>query len=252
MSKRQLGGMVVGVFLCLMTTACFSIEQELFLNQDGSGELALHVSLPDFPEDMMKSDKPGSQNPAGDIAKMKKDFVAALPPTVKLKEVKEVRQNGSLGFYMVFQFKDVKDLGPVFEAFNKGSLQEGETRGESKWTAALEKVGDKTRYTGTMFVDISDKKPAGGAKAGAKQSSKEGAKDGSKEATAEPSIDEDLSKQLEPLILGTVRLRVVLHAPSPITETNADIVLNRHMAVWNCSLIAFTKNKTPIEMRATY
>jgi hypothetical protein len=244
--------MVAGVFLCLMTTACFSIEQELFLNQDGSGELALHVSLPDFPEDMMKADKPGNQNPADDIAKMRKDFVAALPPTVRLKQVKEVKQNGSLGFYMVFQFKDVRDLGPVFETFNKGSLQDGDIKGESKWTAAIQKVGDKTQYTGTMFVDISDKKPSGGAKAGTKQSSTGAAKDSAKEGTAEASINDDLSKQLEPLLLGTVRLRFVLHAPSPITETNADIVLNQRMAVWNCSLIAFTKNKNPIEMRATY
>jgi hypothetical protein len=247
MNKRQLFGIVVGAFLCLMTTACFSIEQELFLNQDGSGEMALHVSLPDFPEDMMKSDKTGNKNPVDDIANMKKDFVSSLPPTVKLKEVKEVKQNGSLGFYLVFQFKDVNDLASVFDTFNKGSLKDGDIQGKSKWTSSVVRIGDKSQYTGTVLVDLADKNPAAGSTSGPKN----GAKEGSKESAADGSLD-DLSKQLEPLLLGTVRLRFVLHAPTPITDTNADIVLNRRIAVWNCSLIAFSKDKKPIVMKATY
>jgi hypothetical protein len=238
-----------------MTTACFSIEQELFLNQDGSGEMALHVSLPDFPEDMMKSDKAGNKNPADDIASMKKDFVSSLPSTVKLKEVKEVRQNGSLGFYLVFEFKDVNDLASVFDTFNKGSLKDGDIQGKSQWTAAVGRIGDKTQYTGTVLVDLADKKPdaasTSGAKGGAKSGAKEGTKEGSKESASDGSLD-DFSKQLEPLLLGTVRMRFVLHAPAPITDTNADIVLNRRIAVWNCSLIAFTKDKKAIVMKATF
>jgi len=252
MNKKQFLGIVAGAFLCLMTTACFSIEQELFLKQDGTGELALHVSLPDFPEEIMKSEKPGNKKPLDDIANMKKDFIASLPPTVRLKEVKEVRQNGSIGFYLVFLFKDVKDLAAVFDTFNKGSLKDGEIQGKSEWTAAIERFGDKTNYTGTMLLDISDKKPAAGDKPGAKPAPKGAAKATSKEASAEASIDDSLSEQLKPLLLGTVRMRFVLHAPAPITETNADIVLNQKIAVWNCSLIAFMKDKKPIEMRATY
>ena len=254
MNKRQLFGIVVGAFICLMTTACFSIEQELFLNQDGSGEMALHVSLPDFPEDMMKSDKTGNKNPVDDIANMKKDFVSSLPPTVKLKEAKEVKQNGSLGFYLVFEFKDVNDLASVFDTFNKGSLKDGDIQGKSEWTARVQKIGGKTAYTGKMLLDIADKKPGsgekpGGEKAGGKQASR-GAE--SKDGSADVSLDDAFSEQLKPLLLGTVRMRFVLHAPAPITDTNADIVLNRNIAVWNCSLIAFMKDKKPIEMKATY
>jgi len=252
MNKRQVGGILIGVFLCLMTTACFTIEQEMFLNQDGSGELALHVSLPDFPEDIMKSEKQGNKNPADDIANMKKDFVASLPPTVKLKEAREVKQNGSLGFYLVFQFKDVKDLAAVFDTFNKGSLKDGDIQGKSVWTASLDKAASKTTYTGTMLVDIADKIPATGEKTPSKQGTTDTGKEGSKDSSAEISIDDSFSKQLMPLLLGTVRMRFVLHAPAPITDSNADIVLNRTMAVWNCSLIAFMKGKKPIEMRATY
>src|SRR5262245_52614622 len=171
----------------------------------------------------MKSERPGNKNPVDDIANMKKDFVASLPPTVKIKEVKEVRQNGSLGFYLVFQFKDVKDLATVFDTFNKGSLKDGEIQGKSEWTAAIERVGDRTKYTGTMLLDISDKKPVAGDGPAVKPASKGAAKEASKEPSAEVSIDESFSEQLKPLILGTVRMRFVLHAPAPITETNADI-----------------------------
>src|SRR5215831_3056837 len=206
MNKRQFLGILAGALLCLMTSACFSIEQELFLNQDGSGELALHVSLPDFPEDIMKSEKPGNKNPADDIANMRKDFVASLPPTVTLKEAKEVKQNGSLGFYLVFQFKDVKDLATVFDTFNKGSLKDGDIQGKSVWTAAIDRVGNKTTYTGTMLLDITDKPPATGEKPRSKQTSTSGAKEGEKGASAEVSIDDSLSEQLKPLLLGTVRM----------------------------------------------
>jgi len=252
MNKRQFFGILAGAFLCLMTTACFSVEQELFLNQDGGGELALHVSLPDFPEDVMKSEKPGDKNPAEDILNMKKDFVASLPPTVTLKEAKEVKQNGSLGFYLVFQFKDIKDLATVFDAFNKGSLKDGDIQGKSVWTAAIDKSVNRTTYTGTMLVDIADKPPVTGEKPRAKQTSMSGGKEAPKGASAEVSIDDSSSEQLKPLLLGTVRMRFVLHTPSPIIDTNADIVLNRRIAIWNCSLIAFVKDKKPIKMTATY
>jgi len=65
-------------------------------------------------------------------------------------------------------------------------------------------------------------------------------------------MSNDMAEQLKPVLLSIVRMRYVLHAPSPITETNADIVLNERTAVWNCSLVAFIKNKKPIEMKASF
>jgi len=47
-------------------------------------------------------------------------------------------------------------------------------------------------------------------------------------------------------------MRFVLHTPAPITDSNADIVLNHNTAVWNCSLAAFAKDKHAIEMKASY
>jgi hypothetical protein len=57
---------------------------------------------------------------------------------------------------------------------------------------------------------------------------------------------------LKPLFLGMIKMRFVLHAPAPITETNADMVLQGNTAVWNCSMAAFAKGKKPIEMKASY
>ena len=44
----------------------------------------------------------------------------------------------------------------------------------------------------------------------------------------------------------------MLHTPTPITDSNADIVLNGKTAVWNCSLAAFSKEKKAIEMKACF
>src|SRR5262249_38936153 len=128
----------------------------------------------------------------------------------------------------------------------------GDSKGKVGGTAAIDRIGNKTTYTGTMLLDIADKPPAASDKTGSKEGSKSAAKDGSKGGSAEVSIDDSFSEQLKPLLLGTVRMRFVLHAPAPITDTNADIVLNRRMAICNCSLIAFMKDKTPIKMTATY
>jgi hypothetical protein len=61
-----------------------------------------------------------------------------------------------------------------------------------------------------------------------------------------------MEEQFKPLILSIVRMRFVLHTPTPITESNADIVLNSNTAVWNCSLAAFSKDKKAIEMKASF
>src|SRR5438128_10879381 len=63
---------------------------------------------------------------------------------------------------------------------------------------------------------------------------------------------QDFEEQLKPLILSLMRLRFTLHTPAPITSSNADIVLGERTAVWNCSLSKFAKEKTPIEMKASY
>jgi hypothetical protein len=69
---------------------------------------------------------------------------------------------------------------------------------------------------------------------------------------AEMDFGKQLEEQLKPVIFSMVKMRFVLHAPSPILSSNADIVLNRTTAVWNCSLSAFLKNKQPIEMKASF
>ncbi|HLG15382.1 MAG TPA: hypothetical protein VJH03_12890 [Blastocatellia bacterium] len=245
-SRRLIRNCGYGLTLtaCLATTGCFSIEQEVFLNADGSGELVVHVAMPDLPEDMMKSPAGAAskKSPGQDIEEMKKELTTSLPPTVKIKQVKEVRQNGALGFYIVFAFKELKDVDSILANFGKGSLKDSDIKGDSQWAARLEKAGGKTTYTCKFLLDLetSATKKEGPAKT---------------EPAKEPAVtlDDDFTKQIMPLLLGTMRLRFVLHTPAPITETNADIVLNERTAVWNCSFIAFWKDKKkPIEMRATY
>ena len=47
--------------LCLLTSGCFNIEHEIFLEPDGGGDMVMYISMPDIPaamsEGMMKDAK---------------------------------------------------------------------------------------------------------------------------------------------------------------------------------------------------
>jgi len=57
--------------LCDCASGCISIEQEIFLQPDGSGDLLLHIGLPDLPEDAKKSPA-GGGNPTEAMEKFKR------------------------------------------------------------------------------------------------------------------------------------------------------------------------------------
>jgi hypothetical protein len=237
----RLAGSLLITLSCLMVSGCFTIEQEIFLDVDGGGDLVLHITLPDFPEDMSKSSlggmTAGKTNPGDDLAKFKKEVTTGLPQSITVREVKEVKQNGSMGFYAVFHFKDLNDMEAVLANLGKGSLKEGELSGKTEWRMRLDKAGERRSYTGSFFIDVSDM-------AGAKQ--------GETKKADKPDAGDEIGKQLMPLLLGSVKMRFILHTPSPITETNADIVLRGRTAVWDCSLITFITSKKPVRMTAIY
>ncbi|MGH9800164.1 MAG: hypothetical protein ACRD82_07350 [Blastocatellia bacterium] len=158
--KTYLMFLLVAMF-SLTTSGCFSIEQEIFLQADGSGDMVMHLSLPDLPEELMKKSPTagaGQPDPKEMIEEMKKKFSSGLPPTVQLKEVKEVKQNGAFGFYIVLHFKQLSDLEAALDSYSKDSLGEKESepkkKDESYWKVAQEKKGDLTVITQRLFIDL--------------------------------------------------------------------------------------------------
>src|SRR5215510_13236089 len=129
--KRVIVGGVLAA-CCLFAAGCFSIEQEIFLNADGSGQLVVFISLPDLPE-KMAADVASKKSPADTLAEFRKELTTALPQTVKLKEAKEVKQNGVQSIYAVFEFKQLQDIQRVLSNFGKGSLKEGEFGSDPQW-----------------------------------------------------------------------------------------------------------------------
>jgi hypothetical protein len=209
-----------------MATGCISIDQEIFLNADGSGDVAIIISLPDLPEKMAGAELTTKKSPADTLAEFKKELTTALPTTISLTEAKEVKQNGVASIYAVFHFKQVGDIGSA-----------------PQWSLQIEKKDNKSQYTQKFVMDVDSK---------AKAEVKTG-KPGEKEQPAEESKgSSEMEEQLKPLLLSIIRMRFVLHTPSVISDTNADIVLGGKTAVWNCSLAAFAKDKKPIEMKATF
>lgn len=227
----------------LLATGCISIDQEIFLNADGTGDVAIIISLPDLPEKMAGAELTTKKSPAETLAEFKKELTTALPSTISLTEAKEVKQNGVQSIYAVFHFKQLDDIQRVLANFGKGSLKEGDIGTAPQWSLQIEKRDNKSHYTQKFVIDV-DSKAKAEVKAG---------KPGDKQQPAEESkASSEMEEQLKPLLLSIIRMRFVLHTPSMISDTNADIVLNGKTAVWNCSLAAFSKDKKPIEMKATF
>ena len=227
----------------LTAAGCISIDQEIFLNADGSGDVAVIISLPDFPEKMGDAQISVNKSPAQTLADFKKELTTALPATISLTEAKEVKQNGVQSIYAVFHFKQLDDIQRVLANFSKGSLKEGDIGSAEEWSIKVEKKDNKNFFLQRVLMDVDTK---------AKAEVKTG-KPGEKPRTNEDAkTSSDMDEQFKPLLLSIIRMRFVLHTPSPITNTNADIVLNARTAVWNCSLAAFAKDKKPIEMKATF
>ena len=245
--RRMFGFAIIGL-CCLFATGCFSIEQEIFLNADGTGDLVVFISLPDFPEKMGALEMTPKKTPGDALADFKKELTTALPPTITLKQAKEVKQNGVQSIYAVFHFQKLDDIQRVLANFGKGSLKEGDIGSDPQWSLQIEKKGNKSFYTQKFLLDVDAK-----AKAEIKaEVTVNGQKQEQKKSPEEDKASKEMEEQFKPLILSIVRMRFVLHTPTPITDSNADIVLNGKTAVWNCSLAAFSKEKKAIEMKATF
>lgn len=280
MSKVKLFGLGLLLALGVLTSGCISIEQEIFLQPDGSGDLLLLISLPDLPDNAKGGMSAG--DPAEAMQKFKTEIAAKLPPTIKLKEAKELRRNGTLGFYALFQFKDINEVQAVMANVMKESTQGmpggGGPAKPSEWNVKLVKQGAATSFTQTFYADMSDAKvetsgnvevsvkpqakpasaraaapPNGhtGRRAAGKTSAKTAAK-----TPDEPDPSGGMKMEgmegLAQMMLGAIKFRFTLHTPTPITSSNADLVLGGKTALWNCSLAAFAKEKKPIEMKASY
>jgi hypothetical protein len=263
MKLKRASGFCALLLLSVFSSACFTIEKEIFLNADGSGELVLHVSIPDIPENLNAAPGVPQGTASQEIDKFKKEVMTRLPETVKLKEAKQVKQNGVMSFYALLEFKNLKDTEAIFSEFGKDNFNELSPATTSAWTSRVEKKDDKTIFTESISIDVSDSSkkllnsPDSAAKHNAQPATgrKTPAKRGTNPAKLPDvsSNSQSFEEQLAPLLLSLVNLRIVLHTPFPISESNADIMLgNNRIAVWNCSLIKFSKDKKPIEIKATF
>lgn len=273
---RLLAGALLLV-LGVLTSGCISIEQEIFLQPDGSGELLLLINLPDFPEGAQGGFSAG--DPAEAMQKFRAEIAAKLPPTIKLKDAKELRRNGTMGFYALFQFKDLNEVEAVMTKVMQESTQgmpnaNTSTQKPPEWKVKLEKQGNTRNFTQLFYTDTGDTKvetsgnvslelkpqsnkaaaPArqtGRRQAGARQPARSTAR-----GTTAPDASSEMKMEgmegMAQMMLGAIKFRFTLHTPTPIVSSNADLVLGGKTALWNCSLAAFAKEKKPIEMKVSF
>ncbi len=282
--------------LCLLTSGCFNIEHEIFLEPDGSGDMVMYISMPDIPAAMSEAMMKDASNPQQDLQKLfdevKQKFANELPPAIKLKEAKEVRRHGAFAYYIVLRFNQLNDVNSMIDKFAKESLSKAglapsaASKIESYWKIQLEKSGDLAMITQSLYWDLEamgaamemgkreSAKPPSDSPAPVKSQASVRPRSGSKPARKaptrlkdpivgivtpkeDPTIDDKMKElfsegMISVLVSSILKMRFVLHTPKKIAETNADIVLNGNIAIWNASLGAFIKEKKPIEMKVTY
>jgi len=296
MSGKTCFAAIFVAVLCLLTSGCFNIEHEIFLEPDGSGDMVMYISMPDIPAAMSEAMMKDASNPQQDLQKLfdevMQKFANEIPPAIKLKEAKEVRRHGAFAYYIVLRFNQLNDVNSMIDKFAKESLgkagmaQSTASNIESFWKIQLEKAGDLAVITQSLYFDFeamgaamemgkreSAKSPSDSSAPGKSHASVR-PKSGSKPArktparrTApvvdivspkeDPTIDDKMKElfsegMISVLVSSILKMRFVLHTPKKIAETNADIVLNGNIAIWNASLGAFIKEKKPIEMKVTY
>jgi hypothetical protein len=286
MNRKTWFAPIFVMVLCLLTSGCISIEQEIFLEPDGSGDLVMHISMPDIPEAMKKNAPPSQQDPQKMFNDIKQKFATEAPPTIKLKEAKEVQRNGAISYYLVAHFNHLDDVTSMLSKFSKESLNKNPgSKDDSLWNVRLEKAGDLTVITQSFYADLTgasetDKQPSAKAqinpivgiqssttyesapKPAAKRATRRTTRNAKPVAPKEENPFESMAdgnmkglmdeETMNMLVSSLFKLRFVLHAPKRINETNADIVLNGNTAVWNATFGAFAKEKKPIEMKVTY
>jgi hypothetical protein len=268
MNPKTLFAPIFVIVLCLLSSGCISIEQEIFLEPDGSGDLVIHISMPDIPEAMKKNAPPSPQDPQKLIDDLKQKIATELPPTITLKEAKQIQRNGSIAYYMVAHFKRLDDVNSMLGKFSKESLSKTDSKDGSLWNVQLRKSGDLTVITQSFFADLTGAletgKPAGEKNLGfVPEPNKEAKVEISPEAgpkqenPLEGMAVDPMKGLLDPDTMNMIasslfKLRFIVHAPKKITETNADILLNGNTAVWNATFGAFVKEKKPIEMKVSY
>lgn len=292
MKRRTCLATVFVAALCLLTSGCFTIEQEIFLEPDGSGDLVIHVSMPDFPDDSKKNLPPMTEQDPEKLIEDIKQISKDLPPTLKLKEVKELRRNGARAYYIVVHFNQLKDVDSISKRFSEGlAPKEGapSSNSQDEYKIEVNKVGDLTVITQRLYLDMAGLLEKGKSenapppidppppveppksvakKSGVNQPGKRGARQkpnptatkagAAKEENPAEGPPADMMKGLldeevmKMVFSAMFKLRFVVHAPKNISETNADIVLNGKTAIWNASFGAFIKEKKPIEMKLAY
>jgi hypothetical protein len=281
------------IVLCLLTSGCFSIEQEIFLEPDGSGDLVVHFSMPNFPESLKKDVPPSQQDPEKLMAEIKQKFANELPPTIKLKDLKQSQRNGALALYVVLHFNHLNDVNSLLDKFAKEVLSQAgpspspDYKEKSLWKIQLEKAGELTVITQSVYADImgaleearkldklssakAESDPAAPVESQAavtpksaptpagRKNTRQTARGAKPVAPKEENPLENMAdfmknpEELLGLLSSMYKMRYVIHAPKKINESNADIVLNGNIAVWNASPSAFIKEKKPIEMKVTY
>ncbi len=226
------------LFVCaVFLSGCFTIEQEIFLKEDGSGTFLIHITMPNPPKKEGEPAKP-EEDPEKIMSEIKTGMDELKITGLKVKDVKEVSKNDLAQIYIVFEFQDIKTLIPALKKLEETGNKKAEKKEDMdiSWTLDLKKDGAQTTFLSTYAFAF---KP-------------EQKKDAKKEKTKEEEEWEKMAEDMMTTMLSMAKVRFVLHAPKDFIKTNADMTVG-NQAVWEGAMSSFVgKSPKPLQMEATY
>lgn len=223
-------------FCALFLSGCFTIEQEIFLKEDGSGTFLIHITLPNPPKKEGEVAKP-EEDPEKIMEEIKKGMDELKITGLTVKEVKEVSKNDLAQIYLVFEFQDIKTLIPALKKLEETGNKKADKKEDMNiaWTLDLKKSGAQTTFLSTYAFAFKPEK-----------------KDEKKEKTKEEEEWEKMAEDMMMTMLSMAKVRFVLHAPKDFVKTNADMTVG-NQAVWEGAMSSFIgKTPKPLQMEATY
>lgn len=218
-------------FCLLFMSGCLTMEQEIFLKDDGSGTFVIHITIPNPPGEVKK--------PEDDPGKIFEDMKTSIEKLnikgITLKETKMIDKNDLAQVYIVFEFEDIKTFVPVLKQLYESGGQKSSEQEEVDltWTADLKKEENKNIFSSSFSFVLEPKQEE------------------KKETTKEDAEFEKMMEDMMRTMLATGKIRFVIHAPKDFIKTNADITFG-NQAVWEAALSMFLDKGKRLEIEAIY
>ena len=229
-------GLLASACVATLLVACIELDEVTQLRPDGGVELTLTVLVPELPE-TQKNEK------GQDVDRELEEVFQALGSSAKLTGRGEETKYGKQRIWFSASLPSLRSLGDIYSSLGKGSGKESK-ESEKKSREAIDHIfSQRSDYRvertkqGSLKISREFKPGKPGSKKADKKSSKE---------------NEELSKNMEEMMMNSMTFRFEFFSPTEVLSSNATGKYGQALR-WEASLGYLSKNpfKMEVEIAST-